>query len=93
MKYLGILAAIIPMAANGIVRTLYNQTLDTFPAAEILLTASIMLVASALNFVLFTQNWRINAFQTSEETKTEDTQIEGNNGEAKSKQLESSTYF
>ena len=79
------------MAGNGIGRTLYNQTLDTFPAAEILWTASIMIVASVLNFVIFTQNWRITAFEKSKATDTEeDSQI----GESKSNELiESSTYF
>ena len=82
------------MAGNGVIRMLYNQTLETFPAAEILLTASIMLVASALNFVLFTQNWRITAFEKSENTINGNSQIGENLGELKSNEkIESSTYF
>jgi hypothetical protein len=56
---LAILGAFAPMASNPIFRQLYNQTLDTFPAAEILLAAAIMLVSSMLNFVVYTQRWRI----------------------------------
>ena len=56
------------MAGNGIIRTLYNKTLETFPAAEILLTAAILISSAILNFFIYTQNWRIVAFAKNEES-------------------------
>ena len=63
---LAIMAAVIPMAGNATLRTLYKITLETFPAAEILLCASILMLASALNFVLYTQKWRIALFSSQQ---------------------------
>ena len=61
---MAILAAVIPMLGNFTLRTLYNETLETFPAAEILLCGSILTLASVLNFVLYTQKWRISLFSS-----------------------------
>ena len=41
---------------------LYNKTLDTFPGAIYLLCASIILVGTILNFILYSQKWRIELF-------------------------------
>ena len=59
-----LIAAIVPMIALPAVQTFYNKTLDIFPAAEVLLTASIVLVATFLNFLIYTQRWRISAFNS-----------------------------
>ena len=60
---LAILAAIMPIIGNPAFRQLYNKTLDTFPSAEILLAAAILATSAFLNFVVFTQRWRINKDQ------------------------------
>ena len=73
-----ILAAIVPMIGNGVVRTVYNLTLDNFPAAEIFVTAAVLLLAAALNFLIYTQKWRIEAFISEEESKQDE-----NNNELK----------
>ena len=52
------------MISTPLVQTFYNKTLDIFPAAEVLLTASIVLVATFLNFLIYTQRWRISAFNS-----------------------------
>ena len=43
---LAVIAAIVPIIAHPAVRLLYNKTLDTFPAAEVLLSASILVVGT-----------------------------------------------
>ena len=48
-------------------RTLYNKTLETYPAAEILLSAAILILSSVLNFFIYTQKWRIPAFTSTDE--------------------------
>ena len=60
---LAILAAIMPIIGNPAFRQLYNETLETFPAAEILLAAAILATSAFLNFVVFTQRWRITKIQ------------------------------
>ena len=67
-----ILAAIVPMISNGVVRTVYNLTLDSFPAAEIFVTAGVLLLAGGLNFLIYTQKWRIDAFISDEESKEDE---------------------
>ena len=59
---LAVIAAIVPMISFPAVRLLYNETLDTFPAAEILLSASILIVGTLVNFLIYTQRWRIASF-------------------------------
>merc|ERR1712062_127862 len=59
---LAVIAAIIPMISDPAIRLLYNKTLDTFPAAEILLSASILIVGTLVNFLIYTQRWRIALF-------------------------------
>merc|ERR1712241_933828 len=66
---LAISLAVMPMLGNPAFRKLYNFTLDTFPAAFILLAASILTISAILNFVVFTQRWRI--VQTTQEKTTE----------------------
>ena len=62
---LALIAAIVPLIAYPTVQTFYNKTLDTFPAAEILLSASILLLTTFFSFFIYTQRWRITSF-TSE---------------------------
>ena len=50
-------------------RTLYNRTLKTYPAAEIVLSAAILIVSSVLNFYMCTQKRKI---QGEESTTIED---------------------
>ena len=80
---LGIIAAIIPMISNGVVRTIYNLTLDNFPAAEIIVTAGVLLLAACLNFLIYTQKWRIAAFISEEELKEDE-----NNNELKPENID-----
>ena len=53
----------MPIIGNPAFRQLYNETLDTCPAAEILLAAAILATSAFLNFVVFTQRWRITKTQ------------------------------
>ena len=48
-------------------RTLYNQTLKTYPAAEIVLSAAMLILSSVLNFFIYTQKWRIPAYTSTVE--------------------------
>ena len=57
---LAIFAALMPIAGGPAFRQLYNSTLDTFPAAEIVLASAILLMTSIINFILYTQKWRIS---------------------------------
>ena len=70
---IGILAAICPMIFNPVSRMIYNKSLETFPATVILICASLMLLATVLNFFLYTQRWRIALFtlEKNEKTKTD----------------------
>ena len=83
-----ILAAIIPMISNGVLRTVYNLTLDNFPAAEIFVTAAVLLLAGGLNFLIYTQKWRIDAFISDEESKDDE-----NNNELKPEYKEENTII
>ena len=68
---LAIMGAVIPMIGNVAHRKLYNNTLETFPAAEIILTGCVLLLASVLNFVIYTQKWRIDLYNSqNNESKT-----------------------
>ena len=49
---------------------LYNKSLDTFPGAAVLLCASIILVGAALNFLLYSQKWRIELFTSGNNDAT-----------------------
>ena len=51
---------------------LYNKTLDTFPGAAILLCASIILVGTILNFILYSQKWRVELFTSYNGTEEKD---------------------
>ena len=68
---LAVIAATVPMIAFPAMRLFYNKTLDTFPAAEVLLSASILIVGTFVNFIIYTQRWRISLFisQSSEVPK------------------------
>ena len=51
---------------------LYNATLDTFPGSAILVCALIILLSAALNFVVYTQKWRIELFTSLNGTGEKD---------------------
>ena len=51
-------------------RLLYNNTLDTFPGAAVVLCAGIILVGAALNFLLYSQKWRIELFNSGKNDAT-----------------------
>ena len=59
-------------------RTLYNQTLKTYPAAEIVLSAAILILSAVLNFFIYTQRWKIQAFTSA--TVEKSNTIEDNSG-------------
>ena len=48
-------------------RQLYNATLDTFPAAEILMKGILYFFGSLISFTLYLQKWRIDDWSTSPE--------------------------
>ena len=51
---------------------LYNKNLDTFPGAAILLCASIILIGTILNFILYSQKWRVELFTSYNGTEEKD---------------------
>ena len=63
--------AIFAAAGNPAFRQVYDATLDTFPAAEILLAGSIYFISAILNFVIYHQRWRIA--EKKEKTMSEHT--------------------
>ena len=67
---IGILAAICPMIFNPVSRMIYNKSLETFPGTVILICASLMFLATVLNFFLFTQRWRLTLFTLENNRKT-----------------------
>ena len=89
---------------NSIVITLWNyhllyiykKTLETFPAAEILLTAAIVILAAILNLFIYTQNWRIMAFTNLEKTENENNNLDKTDKFVESKHvpiIDSDTYL
>ena len=61
------LAAVMPIASNGAFRGLYDATLETFPAAFLLLTAAIGTLITYLNFYVYTQRGKMKSTETEEE--------------------------
>ena len=61
-SFYAILGSVVPFIANPAYRQLYNLTLDTFPSAILLLTASVFLLTIVLNIVMYWQKWRIDNF-------------------------------
>ena len=49
-----IITAVAPLASNIAMRKLYSATLDTYPQAFMLYTGALFLLATALNFYLWT---------------------------------------
>ena len=80
--YLSVIASILPMISTPLVQTFYNKTLEVFPAAEILLSASILLVTTFLNLFIYTQRWRIDLFTSQNDV---DSKIETRPGHANTK--------
>ena len=75
---------------------LYKKTLETFPAAEILLTAAIVILAAILNLFIYTQNWRIVAFTNLEKTENENNNLDKTDKFVESKHvpiIDSDTYL
>ena len=66
---LGILAAVSPMIFNPVSRTIYNKSLETFPATLIIICASLMFLATILNLLLYTQHWRLALFTSENDNK------------------------
>ena len=69
---LAIFAAAMPLAGNPAFRQLYDATLDTIPAAEILLAGSIYFISAVLNFVIYHQMWRIAEKKEEKNVENED---------------------
>jgi len=59
---LALISSIVPMISFPAMQMFYNKTLEIFPAAGILLSASILLLATFLNFFIYNQRWRIALF-------------------------------
>ena len=64
---LGILSQFVLLVANPIYRTLYNVTLSSFPAAEIVLTGCLLLLSGLVNFYLYNQRGRMLDAQVNNE--------------------------
>ena len=77
---LGILSQFVLLVANPIYRTLYNATLSTFPAAEIVLTGSLLLLSGFVNFYLYSQRRRMLDYQDSNEITMSTTNYDCDNG-------------
>ena len=77
---LGILSQFVLLVANPIYRTLYNATLSTFPAAEIVLTGSLLLLSGFVNFYLYSQRRRMLDYQDNNEITMSTTNYDCDNG-------------
>ena len=82
---LGILSQFVLLVANPIYRTLYNATLSTFPAAEIVLTGSLLLFSSLVNFYLYSQRCRMLDYQDDNEITMSTTNYDISNNSTVSK--------
>ena len=69
---LAILCAAMPLIGNPAFRRLYDATLDTFPAAEILLAATIYAIAAILNLLLYAQRRKIDTVDYSADSTNSD---------------------
>ena len=77
---LGILSQFVLLVANPIYRTLYNATLSTFPAAEIVLTGGLLLLSGFVNFYLYSQRRRMLDYQDNNEITKSTTNYDCDNG-------------
>ena len=66
-----IVIALAFLASNPIVRNLYDQTLDSFPGAYLLLNASLLVLSGFGNFFIFAKEGSTEVKGESEEKKTE----------------------
>ena len=64
---LALWCAAFQLIGNTAYRQLYNATLDTFPASEIVMKGVLYFFGSLLSFMLFLQKWRIDDWSTSPE--------------------------
>ena len=74
-------------------RTLYNRTLKTYPAAEIVLSAAILILSAVLNFYMYTQKWKIQAEESNTIEDNSDLNLDKNAKSEKTGQIESHTYL
>ena len=74
-------------------RTLYNRTLKTYPAAEIVLSAAILILSSVLNFYMYTQKWKIQGEESTTIEDKSDLNLEKNAKSEETGQIESYTYL
>ena len=66
-----IVIALAFLASNPIVRNLYDQTLDSFPGAYLLLNASLLVLSGFGNFFIFAKEGSTEVKEECEEKKTE----------------------
>ena len=74
-------------------RTLYNQTLKTYPAAEIVLSAAILILSSVLNFYMYTQKWKIPVEESNTIEDNSDLNLDKTAKSEETGQIESYTYL
>ena len=74
-------------------RTLYNRTLKTYPAAEIVLSAAILILSSVLNFYMYTQKWKIPAEKSNTIEDKSDLNLDKTTKSEETGQIESYTYL
>ena len=74
-------------------RTLYNRTLKTYPAAEIVLSAAILILSSVLNFYMYTQKWKIPAEESNTIEDKSDLNLDKTTKSEETGQIESYTYL
>jgi hypothetical protein len=74
-------------------RNLYNGTLKTYPAAEIVLSAAILIVSSVLNFYMYTQKWKIPAEESITIEDISDLNLDKTAKSEETGQIESYTYL
>ena len=70
-SFLAILRGLLQVAGSTAYRQLYNSTLDVFPAAEILLKASLYVICGGMAYLVYRQRWRIDDI----EKKTDDLEM------------------
>ena len=71
-----LIAALAPMITNPAFKGLYNATIDTFPAAFLLMAAAFYVVSTSLAFKLFWVRDELKIEEEPEETEMEDAKSE-----------------
>jgi hypothetical protein len=67
LSAMGLLAAVVPLAAIPLSRQLYDVTLETYPSAYIHLAAALMLTAGLVNVYVYIKRKAVAKWEAEQE--------------------------